>query len=138
MSLVNTVVEAVSGRNHEPMVVETSPRYTRVADSTTSLEHRAVNEAPTEAAWTTRPGPSSDSLHTEVAQDRDGAGDRLPGPCLGFHEDQCISSEKPFIDAMTLGRCVFPEHARGLGDGQVVVGLDVGLKHDLTALVADG
>lgn len=54
---------------------------------------------------------------------------------LRLHQNQWVSSEEAFIDAETLDVCTNVSHRRGQKHGgPVCIGLDVGPKHDCTAV----
>lgn len=55
-----------------------------------------------------------------------------------FHENQWTSGEESFVDARTIELCTSSEHKQGQIRCPVVVGLDVGYKHDASALAAVG
>jgi phage terminase large subunit-like protein len=56
-----------------------------------------------------------------------------------MHRNEWVSSEEQFIDAATIDACINPNHSRGQKyDGPVCIGLDVGPKHDCTAVAVVG
>ena len=57
-----------------------------------------------------------------------------------FHENQWVEAEQAFIDAATLGRCTHDDLQRGRPclQGGLYVGVDIGLKHDNSAVAAVG
>jgi len=58
---------------------------------------------------------------------------------LRFHENQWTSSEEAFIDAITVESCTSKEHQRGQDYNHCVcAGLDIGVKHDCSALAIVG
>lgn len=62
-----------------------------------------------------------------------------PNTYKRFHENAWTSGEESFIDAATLEVCMDKSHRKGFGyGGSIVCGLDVGPKHDCTALAAIG
>jgi len=58
---------------------------------------------------------------------------------LRFHENKWTSSEEAFVDAVTVESCTSNEHQRGQDYNHcVVAALDVGVKHDCSALAIVG
>ena len=58
---------------------------------------------------------------------------------LRLHENQWTSSEQAFISAAVLDACTISDYSRGtVPKGRVTIGVDIGLKHDTSAIAIVG
>lgn len=56
-----------------------------------------------------------------------------------LHRNEWVSGSENFVDAAVLDACVHPNYRKGLPfSGKVAVGVDIGLKHDTSAIVLVG